>query len=518
MTISSSLNAGVAGLNANATRLATISDNIANSGTYGYRRVEADFSSMVLQSGDAGRYSAGGVQVSTLRLIDARGPLVSTSNATDLAVDGRGMLPVTTLSAAENSESDYPLNLVTTASFRPDENGLLTTETGLVLMGWPAGSDGTLQNFSRVSSSDLVPVNINRNEFAANPTTEMTLIVNLPATGTAATASGAGQEMAVEYFGNLGSSETIEATFTPVIPATGSSNQWTMTLRDSASASVVGEYSLTFDDARGSGGTLLSVATVSGAAYDSTTGTIPLTVGGGPLRLTIGRPGDADGMTQLSNTFAPVNVSKNGSPVASVTSVQVDEKGDVYAIYDQGFTRRIYRVPLVDVPNVNGLSAGSNQTYQVTNDSGPMFLWDAGTGPTGTVIGFAREESATDVAAELTQLVTTQRAYSSNAKVIQTVALSLAEATVLPVEISSWVFARLELIPFSVCSATMALVLVRIEDIVSSPFLRRTLCAGFERPSEVMAERAFSPVRPWGRAIPVLECRRSFRLETLMDR
>lgn len=58
MTISSSLNASVAGLAANATRLATIADNIANSSTYGYRRVETDFHSLVIgNKGD--RYSAG---------------------------------------------------------------------------------------------------------------------------------------------------------------------------------------------------------------------------------------------------------------------------------------------------------------------------------------------------------------------------------------------------------------------------------------------------------------------------
>ena len=77
MTISSSLNAGVAGLAANATRLATISDNIANSGTYGYKRAEADFESLVLNnSPGSGTYSAGGVRAATVRLIEQRGALV----------------------------------------------------------------------------------------------------------------------------------------------------------------------------------------------------------------------------------------------------------------------------------------------------------------------------------------------------------------------------------------------------------------------------------------------------------
>ena len=68
MTISSSLSAGVSGLNANATRLASISDNIANSGTYGYKRASTDFTSMVITSSrGSGTYSAGGVRASTVK-------------------------------------------------------------------------------------------------------------------------------------------------------------------------------------------------------------------------------------------------------------------------------------------------------------------------------------------------------------------------------------------------------------------------------------------------------------------
>lgn len=429
MTISSSLNASVAGLAANASRLSTISDNIANSATFGYKRAVADFHSMVIESG-TGRYSAGGVRVTTQRMIDERGPLVSTSNPTDLAVRGRGLMPVTTEAAVGAANGDLPMMLSTTGSFRPDADGYLKTSSGLVLMGWPADNDGTVPVFPRDTTDGLQPIRINTNQFAGQPTDNISLAVNLPATATEAGAGGTPEQLSVEYFDNLGKSENLEIEFTPTVPGAGASNEWTMILRDSASGgAVVGEYTLTFDDTRGAGGTLASIATVSGGAYDPATGEVTVAVAGGPISLDIGVPGDPAGLTQLSDNFAPVTISKNGAPVGNMTSVEVDPNGFVHAYFDIGISRTIYQVPLVDVPNPNGLETMDHQTYGVTPGSGPFFLWDAGDGPTGDIVAFAREESATDVAGELTQLIQTQRAYSSNAKVIQTVDEMLQETT-----------------------------------------------------------------------------------------
>ncbi len=430
MTISSSLNAGVAGLNANANRLATIADNIANSSTYGYKRSQADFHSVVINGNSRASYSAGGVRVSNMRMIDVRGPLIASTNSTDLAIDGRGFLAVTNIAALNGSDTNYPISLATTGSFRPDAEGILRTNTGLVLMGWPANPDGNVPTFPRDTMSALQPVRINANQYIGNPTSEMRLGVNLPASSSIAGASGAPFNLTVEYFGNLGTSETMDFTFTPTVPASGASNSWTMRIQDSAlGGATVGEYTLTFNATQTAGGALASVTPISGGAYNATDGTISVSVGGGQVALDIGRPGQPNGMTQLSSTFAPVAISKNGSPVASLTAVEVDEKGYLSAIYDQGFTRRIYQLPVVDVPNANGLLALNNQTYQVSPGSGPFYLWNAGDGPTGSVVGFSREESSTDVAAELTQLIQTQRAYSSNAKVIQTVDEMLQETT-----------------------------------------------------------------------------------------
>lgn len=431
MSISSSLNAGVAGLSANATRLATISDNIANSGTFGYKRAAADFDSFVINKAPgSGTYSAGGVRATTQRLIDEQGALVPTSNALDLAIAGRGMLPVTPSVALNSTSGDRPLMMTTTGSFRADADGVLRTESGLVLLGWPANADGTIPVLPRDTVAGLQPVIINANQTAGDPTTQMNLGVNLPATETEAGSGGDPLPLSVEYFGNLGTSETLDITFAPTVPATGSSNTWTMEIRDSAQGgALIGEYTLVFDDTRGNGGTLASVTTVSGGAYDPLTGALALNVAGGPMTVTIGSLGDPNGLTQLSDSFAPTSITKDGSPVGNLTAVEVDENGYITATYDTGFTRRIYQIPVVAVPNPNGLIALNNQTYQVSPNSGSFFLWDAGDGPTGSIVGYAREGSTTDVAAELTALIQTQRAYSSNAKVIQTVDDMLQETT-----------------------------------------------------------------------------------------
>ena len=110
-----------------------------------------------------------------------------------------------------------------------------------------------------------------------------------------------------------------------------------------------------------------------------------------------------------------------------MTSVEVDQNGLVHAYFDTGISRTIYQIPLVSVPNPNGMVAFDQQTYLPSPESGSYFLWDASDGPTGDIVAFAREESTTDVAGELTAMIETQRAYTSNAKVIQTVDEMLQE-------------------------------------------------------------------------------------------
>ena len=465
MTISSSLNAGVSGLAGNASRLSTISDNIANSSTIGYKRADTSFRSLVTSPG-AGSYTAGGVSVTTSRLIDQEAGLRTTSNSTDLAVRGRGFLPVTPTSQLASPLPDYPLNLATTGSFRTDEEGYLVNDTGFVLMGWPANADGTIPDFARDTGDGLRPVQINVNQATGEPTTEISVGLNLPATETEFGAAGDPFTLPVEYFDNLGRSQTLTLEFEPTLPAADGdppTNTWTLTVIDDASTgttaadpATIGQFEVVFNDDRTNGGTIASVTPAGGLpnppdsldwatdgplSWDPVAGTVTVNVGApnvappgppvpaGPIEIALGVPNETGGLTQYSDSFSPNSISKDGSPVGSLQAVEVDRNGYVRANFDNGLTRTVYQIPLVDMPNPNGLVPQDGQTYIPSTDSGSFFLWEAGDGATGDIVSYALEESATDVAGELTSLIQTQRAYSSNAKVIQTVDEMLQETT-----------------------------------------------------------------------------------------
>lgn len=432
MSISSSMNAGVAGLRANATRLATISDNIANSATFGYRRAQTSFHSMVVGSGIAGQgsYSAGGVRTTTLRLVDQGGSLLGTQNATDIALSGRGFLPVTTELGAQVQDGTAPLLLATTGSFRQDAGGFLRDASGNTLLGWPANLDGSIPAYPRDSAGALRPIQIEVNQQAFSETTRINLGVNLPASATLSTASGEPLRMSVEFFNSLGLPEMIDVTLAPNIGPP--ENTWQMTLEHVQSGAALGSYDLAFDDTPGQGGTLALVEDAIGGGlgdYDPVTGAITLNVGPQQIEFFIGRYAESGGLAQKGTSFSPAGIEQNGSGAGNLVGLMVDANGNLDAVYDQGFRRTLYRIPIVDVPNPNGLTSMNSQTFQVSRDSGSFFLWDAGDGPVGEFVGFSLQESATDVAAELTGLIQTQRAYSSNAKVIQTVDEMFQETT-----------------------------------------------------------------------------------------
>ncbi len=454
MSLSSSLNAGVAGLLVNATKLATISDNIANSATPGYRRADVEFASLVTADPRTSIYTAAGVRSISFRDIETSGSLEATANSTDLAIAGNGMLPVTDAERLELPANERPFLMTPTGSFRTNETGFLVTQSGLALLGFPTDSAGNLSGaVVRDGTSSLEPVRVSPFLTAAQQSSSISLGVNLPARETEFTlAAPAVLESPIQYFDSVGREKTLRIVYTPTIPAAAGdppSNQWNLAFFDSAGPSAtdpIASFDLVFDDTQG--GVLLNPGGVtevdlsgtpgaptnySPSTFDPLTGllTVQASDGDVPIEIFIGSPEPTvtGGLSQLDAEFAPTNIIKDGAPAGTLSSLEVDERGVLQGVYDTGQRVALYQIPIADVPNMNGLTAFSNQSFGLSPQSGNVFLHDANTGPVGSIESFALQQSTVDIARELTDLISTQRAYSSNATVIQTVDEMLQETT-----------------------------------------------------------------------------------------
>lgn len=158
---------GVSGMNAQANKLSAVADNIANASTNGYKRGSTEFSSLVLPS-TSGNYNSGSVITQVRHNIGAQGGLTSTSSTTDLALDGNGFFVV-------QDASGMPY-LTRAGSFVPDKNGDLVNVAGFTLMGYPYPFTGAGNGFD-----GMVPITLGQSSFPAEPTTNGTFTVNLPA-------------------------------------------------------------------------------------------------------------------------------------------------------------------------------------------------------------------------------------------------------------------------------------------------------------------------------------------------
>ena len=160
---------GVSGMNAQANKLGAVADNIANASTNGYKRATTEFSSLVLPS-TSGSYNSGSVLTKVRHNIGAQGGLTSTSSTTDLALDGNGFFVV-------QDASGMPY-LTRAGSFVPDKNGDLVNVSGFKLMGYPYPFTGAGNGFE-----GMAPITLGQSSFPAEPTTNGTFTVNLPANG-----------------------------------------------------------------------------------------------------------------------------------------------------------------------------------------------------------------------------------------------------------------------------------------------------------------------------------------------
>ena len=128
MSLSGMMRTGASGMNAQASRLGTVADNIANSNTTGYKKASTQFESLILPTG-GGAYNSGGVIPHTRYSISEAGTYTNTSSVTDLAIKGEGFFIVQGTDGVEY--------LTRAGAFTVQSDGTLVNTAGFTLMGYP---------------------------------------------------------------------------------------------------------------------------------------------------------------------------------------------------------------------------------------------------------------------------------------------------------------------------------------------------------------------------------------------
>lgn len=181
MTLNSTFSIGVSGLLAQSAKLSSISDNIANANTVGYKGFTTDFLSLVQSAPSLLYDSYNGAQSTTRQNNSGQGEISGSDSGTDIAVNGDGFFIVTPDSISDD------LMYTRAGTFSPDKDGNLRNSAGFYLQGWPLDSTGAMPaalqgNYALDAAiSNLKLVNVATSDSASVPTGNISIKANLDA-------------------------------------------------------------------------------------------------------------------------------------------------------------------------------------------------------------------------------------------------------------------------------------------------------------------------------------------------
>ena len=121
----------------------------------------------------------------------------------------------------------------------------------------------------------------------------------------------------------------------------------------------------------------------------------------------------------LTTTFT-ASQSQNGYGYGDLSSWSVDADGVLYGVYSNGVTLPLWQIPLYDFNCPPGLRREGNNLFSQTRDSGEPKSGPAGVAGLGTINGNTLEQSNVDMSTEFVQMISTQRGFQSNSKIITT--------------------------------------------------------------------------------------------------
>ncbi|MGB7604240.1 MAG: flagellar hook protein FlgE [Lutisporaceae bacterium] len=442
-----SMYSGVSGLRAHQLKMDIIGNNIANVNTVGFKGQRVTFQEVYSQTikgagspqtgrGGTNAQQVGlGISLSSIDTFHIRGAVQRTDNNTDLAVNGDGFFLV-------SSSPDYLSRSFTRAgNFALDNDGNLVASNGYKVLGFMVDPE------TGVLKSNLEGIKISKAEAdSAKATTysifEGNLDNNLPKTVTTtipvfteATTTpiapenltfdkdSESKEATYQYTDGLGGQHNIKYIFVRGLTGTGTigeDNEW-------------GVYAQDLDS-----GNYYSDAGLLGAGTDLSTITIPIKFGAdgkldpasiSKLTLTIPEKNGADSfdvsvdfskLTQFAGESNAAITESDGYPQGFLDSFAIAPTGEINAVFTNGQNKIIGRIALAVFKNPGGLEKTTENMYQITPNSGDAIVGMPGFGGMGSINPGTLEMSNVDISREFTDMISTQRGFQANSRIITT--------------------------------------------------------------------------------------------------
>lgn len=409
----------LSGLNSSQKDLDTIGNNIANSSTSGFKRSRAEFADIYANtiSGTASTQTGSGVSIAAISQQFSQGNIEFTDNNLDLAVNGEGFFTL--------KDTDGSLLYTRSGMFDLDREGYVVNNQGQRLQSYGVDGDG---NATNMTPQDL---QLTTGSIEANPTGEIDLNVNLDADAT--------EPAATFDTGNPQPEQYNFTTSTTVYDSLGGAHTGTLYFRkDDSSADNTWEVYMGVED---SNGDLQVDGTAQSLAFDDA-GKLTTPAAGDKLQFFGGADGgtgfDADNgssetgfdvdvqdpglgaTTQYAGESSVNSLVQDGHTTGQLSGIDIDDSGVVFARYTNGKSEALGAVALANFNNPGGLQPVGDTSWAQTFAAGDVIYGQANQGSFGAVQSGALESSNVDLSQELVEMITAQRNYQANAKMITT--------------------------------------------------------------------------------------------------
>jgi flagellar hook protein FlgE len=466
MSLTSSLFSGISGLSTLGNSMQIIGDNIANVNTVGFKAGSYVFQDLLSQATatQSGTSQIGrGVALGDVYSTFEQGSFESTGNTTDLAIGGDGFFVL-------RQPSSDRLFYSRAGNFSFDKEGYLVNPEGYIIQGWVLDENGDdigsvtdimLSSFtSPPDESDRITVITNLDSDALSSTTLPSVFSDswdsTLASGPIASSSY-NYQSTVKVYDSLGSSHDITIYYDKN-PSSDTSWDYLITCNPdedmrnggafvgTTSAGLLARGQIDFNEGSGTimnigmdlctaPGVWTANATNANGYYEFT----PDFFGGAATNMSIefdiGSRDSGGGTfandslttTQFARSSTTTFQSANGYGSGDFQGVDVDVDGVITGIYSNGQLIELNRVALAKFLNVQGLHKEGGNLYRQTRDSGDAITSHPGTNGLGNIAPNSLEQSNVDIADEFVRMITSQRGFQANSKIITTVDQMLAD-------------------------------------------------------------------------------------------